>query len=93
VDAIQKMLTGDRWNTTVNLAGGRPVTIETLVREVGEALGVNGVRIDKQGVAHESNQFWGSTGGFTPKIALPDGIRRFRDFLVGARQYTVSPSP
>jgi hypothetical protein len=59
------------------------MTVETLVREVAEALGLKDVRIEKQGVAHETNQFWGSSKWFTPKIGLPEGITRFRDFLRG----------
>lgn len=87
VEAIHRMLRGNHWNDIVNLAGGRPLTIENLVREAAEALGITTVRIDKEGVAHESNQFWGSTRemrdhfGFEPKISLAEGIRNFRDFL------------
>ncbi len=88
VEAIQRMLMGNHWNDTVNLAGGHPLTIEELVRRVGEALGAGPVSIDKQGVAHESNQFWGSTSemrdffGFEPRVGLLAGINRFREFLM-----------
>jgi nucleoside-diphosphate-sugar epimerase len=87
IEAIRKMLAGSHWNDTVNLAAGRPMTIESLIREVASALAVSPVRIGKAGVAHESNRFWGSTRemshffGFEPKIALSEGITRFRDFL------------
>jgi UDP-glucuronate 4-epimerase len=90
VEAVRRMITGNHWNDTVNLAAGRPLTVEALVREVAEALAIPSVRIDKSGVAHESNCFWGSTAemrnffGFEPKISLADGIARFRNFLVGA---------
>jgi UDP-glucose 4-epimerase len=88
VTAIELMLAGKHWNDTVNLAGGRPIPIETLVREVGEALGVPAVKIVKQGIANEHNEFWGSTQemgehfGFECRTLLAEGITRFRDFVV-----------
>ena len=91
VEAIQKMLTGSHRNDTVNLAGGRPLTIEALVREVGGALGIPSVKIEKRGVANERNEFWGSTGemkdyfGFECRTSLADGIARFRDFIVSGK--------
>lgn len=87
VDAIQRMLDGGHWNDTVNLAGGHPVTVEELVKAVGQALGLDPVAIEKQGTANERNEFWGSVRemeefyGFAPKVALAEGISRFRDFL------------
>ena len=88
VEATRRIFSGGHWNDTVNLAGGRPVTIEALVREVGEALGRGSITIEKEGVANESNQFWGSTSemrdlyGFQPKVSLKDGMRRFKEFYV-----------
>jgi UDP-glucose 4-epimerase len=88
VDAIHRMLAGTHWNDIVNLAGGRPVTIETLVREAADALGVPQLAIEKDGVAHERNCFWGSTHEmreyfhFQPRIALSNGIHRLKDFLL-----------
>ena len=88
VEAVKRMLSGSCWNETVNLAAGRPLSIETLVREVGEALGVGPVKIEKQGVANEHNDFWGSTRemreffDFECHTALADGITRFRDFMI-----------
>jgi nucleoside-diphosphate-sugar epimerase len=88
VDAIERMLTGDHWNDTVNLAGGCPVTVEELVRAVGKVLGLESVRIEKQGTANERNDFWGSVRemkelyGFAPRVSLADGVSRFRDFLL-----------
>jgi UDP-glucose 4-epimerase len=87
IAAIQRILMGKHWNDTVNLAGGHPRTIEALVLEVGAALGVGSVCIEKQGVAHESNQFWGSTRemremfGFEAQVGLAAGISRFASFL------------
>jgi len=89
VEAVRRILAGNHWNDTINLAGGHPRTIEALVREVGAALGRGTVKIEKQGVANENNPFWGSTAemrdffGFEPKTSLADGITRFRDFFVG----------
>ncbi len=86
VDAVRRMLAGSHWNDTVNLAGGHPITVESLVRQVAAAIHAGTVRIEKQGVAHESNQFWGSTRemkeifGFEPRVPLAEGIQRFRDF-------------
>ncbi len=91
VEAIRLMLTGEHWNDTVNLAGGHPVTVENLVRQVASAIHPGIVRIEKRGVAHESNQFWGSTKemqetfGFAPQVALAAGIKRFRDFQLMGR--------
>ena len=87
IDAIQRMLTGNRWNATINLASGSPTTIEALVREAAEALGVRPVHVEKQGVAHENIEFWASTRemrewyGFQPRITLAEGFPRLRDFL------------
>lgn len=90
VEAIGCMLTGSHWNDTVNLAGGNPLPIETLVRETARALGVGDVKIQKQGIANEHNDFWGSTRemrehfGFECHTGLAEGIRRFRDFMMSA---------
>lgn len=92
VAAMIRMIDGNHWNQAVNLAGGRPLPIEELVREVSQVLGMSGVRIDKQGLANESNRFWGSTRemrsfyGFEPKVSLAEGIVRFRD-LFAKRAY------
>jgi nucleoside-diphosphate-sugar epimerase len=94
VEAIGRILTGGHRNDTVNLAAGHPMTIESLVREAGEILGPGLVEIVKEGVAHECNEFWGSTAemqehfGFEPKVSLREGLTRFKEFLL-ARQ-TVS---
>lgn len=88
VDAVRRMLTGDHWNDTVNLAAGHPVTVEELVQAVGAALGLDAVEIEKHGTANERNEFWGSVRemqecfGFRPMVSLPEGVRRFRDFLL-----------
>jgi nucleoside-diphosphate-sugar epimerase len=88
VRAIHQILRGTHWNDTINLAAGSPVTIETLVRDVARLLDVDSVCIEKQGIAHESIHFWGSTRemtdyfGFRPAIALSEGILRLRDFLM-----------
>jgi UDP-glucose 4-epimerase len=87
VDAIQRIFAGNHWNDIVNLAGGCPVTIEMLVRQIGEALGIRSVKIEKRGIAHESNQFWGSTRemrdyfGFQPLHSIAVAAPRFRQFL------------
>jgi nucleoside-diphosphate-sugar epimerase len=89
VDAIQRILNGPHWNRTVNLAGGNPVTVETLVRDVAGALGMPSIELEKQGAANEKNEFWGSVRdmehlyGFRPRTPLTEGISRFRDFLLG----------
>jgi nucleoside-diphosphate-sugar epimerase len=89
IDAIQRMLAGSHWNATINLAIGRPLTIEELVRQAAEALGVASVEVEKQGVAHENIEFWASTRemkdwyGFEPRIPLAQGFPRLRDFLAG----------
>ena len=87
IDAIQDMLAGSHWNATINLAIGRPLTIEELVRQAAEALGIASVEVEKQGVAHENIEFWASTRemkdwyGFEPRIPLAQGFPRLRDFL------------
>jgi nucleoside-diphosphate-sugar epimerase len=81
------MVEGGHWNRVVNLAAGHPLTIEALVREVGAILGTKALRIEKEGVANESNQFWGSTSemqkffDFVPQVTLAEGIERLRKFL------------
>ena len=87
IDAIERMLKGDHWNRTVNLAGGTPRRIDDLVGAAAAALGVGSVRIERNNIANERNEFWGSTRdmreffGFEPRIDLPEGVRRFRAFL------------
>lgn len=98
VDAVIRMMTGDHWNDTVNLAAGKPQTIESLAREAAAILGVPGATIEKQGEAHEHNQFWGSTAemrrfyGFEPKVSLREGMTRFRKFLETSGNDRVSDS-
>jgi nucleoside-diphosphate-sugar epimerase len=88
VDAITRMLIGEHWNDTVNLAAGRPLTIEELVRTVGQTLKVDSIEIEKVGIANERNEFWGSVRdmqelfGFQPTIGLGVGVCRLRDFLI-----------
>lgn len=87
IEALRRILSGGYWNTTANLAAGRPISIEQLVRETAETLGVGDVQIRKEGVANESNQFWGSTRelrdalGFEAGTSLATGVRKFRQFL------------
>jgi len=86
-DGIRRMLTGNHWNATLNLAVGLPLTIEELVHQAAEALGVAPVQVEKQGVAHENIEFRASTRemkewyGFEPRIPLSQGLPRLRDFL------------
>ena len=88
IDVIQRMLTGNYWNATIDLASGHPVTIEELVREAAAALGVSALQLEKSGVAHENIEFRVSTEalkthyGFEPRIGLSAGILQLRDFLV-----------
>jgi UDP-glucose 4-epimerase len=88
VEAIVRIVQGPHWNQTVNLAGGRPLPIEALVRSVAEALGIAAVTVRKEGVAHEKNDFFGSTSemreyyGFEPRVGLEEGMARLRDFLI-----------
>ena len=76
VDAIEAIIRGAHWNDTINLAGGSPVTVESLVRAVAEALELDSISIDKAGAANEKNDFWGSAGemrelyGFAPRVTL-----------------------
>ncbi len=57
IDAIRRILTGDHWNDMINLAGGNPTTIATLIEETGRALGLSHVEIVREGVAHEAIDF------------------------------------
>jgi len=94
INAVMRILTGNYWNDTVNLAGGHPQSIESLVLDVGKALGIDPVKIYKQGVANESNDFWGSTGemrehfGFEAKTMLSEGVTLFKKFLADQRNST-----
>lgn len=88
VDAVRRIMEGNYWNGIVNLAAGRPVPIETLVRETAAILGVDNLTVEKEGIAHESNHFWGSTTemyehyGFRASTPLSTGIMKLRDFLL-----------
>jgi UDP-glucose 4-epimerase len=98
IEALARMLTGDRWNLTVNLAAGYPRRIDELVQAVGAALGIERVRIQKTGLANERNDFWGSVRemrelfGFVPKIGLAEGVSQFQDFLERNSPNPTSPS-
>ena len=101
VAAIWKILGGSPSNCIVNLAAGTPLSIEALVTSVAQALGIESPHIQKEGIAHESNLFWGSTAatrdlfGFSPQISLASGIRLFRRFLETGDSVTVRlwPAP
>ncbi len=88
VEAVQRMVTQPCSLNVVNLAAGRPITVRALAVEVAQALEISDVQIVTQGIAHESNQFWGSTAemkecfGFEARTSLTEGIRSFRDFLI-----------
>jgi nucleoside-diphosphate-sugar epimerase len=88
VDALLRMVEGRHWNRAIDLAGGQPLTVETLARRVAAALGVSDPCITTSGVAHESNQFWGSLAdarelfGFVPRTGLEAGVLKLRDFLM-----------
>jgi len=88
VETLQKLIAGDRWNRILDFAAGRPLTVETLVREVAKVLRGESFRLEKEGVAHEAIRFWASAAGmrdaygFQPKVSLEQGIRRLADFLV-----------
>jgi len=88
IDAILRILTGSHWDDTVNLAGGKPLSIEALVLDVAASLGCRCPKVERIGVAHEDNLFWGSTGemrqhwNFEPKLTLAEGVQRFRKFLL-----------
>jgi len=87
VEAMQLLVISDSANGILDLAGGDPVTVETLVRRMAAALGRDSIDIRKQGVAHERNLFWGSGKGmeqfcgFRPKIPLEEGVQRFLNYL------------
>jgi nucleoside-diphosphate-sugar epimerase len=89
VTALLRILESPHANDIVDLAGGRPLAVDVLVREVADALGVTNVQIRKEGIANEKNRFWGSTEkmrdlfGFVPEVSLASGIRRFSEFLGG----------
>ena len=92
IDALQRIVTADRRNEIIDLAAGHPLPIEVLVRKVASILGGTSVHLDKQGIAHEKNLFWGSTKmmrehyGFEPKVTLDEGVRKFLTFLTAARE-------
>jgi nucleoside-diphosphate-sugar epimerase len=87
IDAIMRILEGEHWDLTVDLAGGNPVRIDDLVHSVAAALGVAPVTLDRTSVANERNEFWGSVRGmemlfgFRPRVGLGEGLDRFRRFL------------
>jgi nucleoside-diphosphate-sugar epimerase len=88
VEGLQKLLLGDRWNSVLDLAAGNPLTVESLVRRVAQALGRGSFRLEKEGVSHEAIHFWASVSrmreayGFQPRVSLEQGIQRLADFLV-----------
>lgn len=89
IEGLRRIVTGQFWNATINFASGRPMTIEALVQQSAEALGVIPVTIERQGVAHENIEFRASADmkthyGFEPAVGLTEGMRRFRDHFSDA---------
>lgn len=66
-----------------------PLSIDELVRRAAATFGVPDVVIHHEGSVPEYITFWASPDdmlrlfGFTPKVTLEDGLRRFADFLKG----------
>jgi len=87
VDALL-LIANDPHDTTLDLAGGHPISIEELVRQAAQVFGITALRIQKSGIAHESNSFWGSTRGmyerygYKTRVDLAEGLRRFRKFML-----------
>lgn len=65
-----------------------------VITGVSGFLGLPPVKVEKQGVAHEGNCFWGSIAemrecfGFEASASLAEGVNRFKRFLLAAPSLT-----
>jgi len=88
-DAIQGLLaviTSSKANVTVDFCSGNPLTINQLVRNVGEIFNRK-IRIEHVGSSPEYITFYASPKGmfqifgFRPSTSLKDGIQKFANWL------------
>ena len=88
-DAVQGLLAvinSAKANVTVDFCSGNPLTINQLVKNVGEIFKKE-IRIEHAGSSPEYIKFYASpkrmfqTFGFSPSISLNDGFQKFADWL------------
>jgi nucleoside-diphosphate-sugar epimerase len=85
-DALLRVLTDTTFSGTVDLASGTPVTINQLVSTMAAAIGVD-MQVRHQGEVPEYIEFrtvdrtMSERFGFSPAIALEDGIRLLHAFI------------
>lgn len=82
IEAILKMASADKGSMTVDLCSGNALSINQLVTEAADALGVSNPSIEHEGVVPEYIKFRASPDevkrvfDFSPRVSLPDGLRR-----------------
>jgi len=88
MEALKNIILSNSVNVTVDLCYGRPITIEALVREIADILGVNNLQLSFQGESREPITFFASPErfqrffGFKANIPLESGMLRFKDYLL-----------
>jgi nucleoside-diphosphate-sugar epimerase len=89
-DAVQgllKVIKSKKANLTLDFVKGNPLTIKELVNTTANILGIDNLKIKKEGVAHEHNLFYADPDlmyqnfDFYPRISYEDGIKNFIKFL------------
>ncbi len=87
VNAIFRIIKGQKKNFTVDCCSGTAVSINDLVRTAARVFKVKGLKIAHKGTVPESNHFFASPRGmreyfgFHPLISLEEGLKRFSEFL------------
>lgn len=86
IEGIKAVVNSDKTNLTVDFCSGNPLTINELVRKVGEIFGKK-LEISHEGKSPEYITFYPSPlrmcqlFGFKPTITLEKGFRKFEDWM------------
>ena len=92
VNGLLRVLTSDKGNLTLDFCRGTPQTINELVREVADILGVEQLHLSHTGESSEYTTFFASPQGmaalfgFQAATSLQEGILKFKDYLLSAQE-------
>lgn len=87
ISAINKVLTGGPKNLTLDLAIGKPVSINELVRSAGAVFGHKRVKINHKLSVPEYIRFYSQDNrlrrlySFSPQVNLGEGLKRLSEFI------------
>jgi len=86
IEALMKIAAGDKGNMIIDLCAGHPLTINELIIEVGHIFDRE-IKLLHEGAAAEYTTFYASPNAmetlfdFRPAIRLPEGMRKFADYM------------